>query len=128
MKVGDLVLASVQQSDGQVKRRPVVLLAEMPPFGDFLVVGVSSQLRQEVADFDEVVRLTDSDFKSSGLKVESLIRLGLLTVIPSSSILGVLGQVSESRLERLKKKLAGNIGRTRRSTRNPTALVGRKLD
>ena len=109
MKLGDLVLASVQQSNGQLKRRPAVLLAEMPPFGDFLIAGISSQLRQEVIGFDEKVLSADSDFSNSGLKVDSLIRLGVLTVIPKSSIFGVLGEISSERLTRLRKSLANHL-------------------
>lgn len=46
MREGDIVLTPIAQADGRVKNRPAVLLREMPPFGDFLVCGVSSQLRQ----------------------------------------------------------------------------------
>jgi hypothetical protein len=44
-----VALAPLQQSDGSVKNHPVVLLRQMPPFGDWLVCGVSTQLRQRVA-------------------------------------------------------------------------------
>jgi hypothetical protein len=36
--------------------------------GDLLVCGISTQLRQTVADFDEIIEPSDADFKSSGLK------------------------------------------------------------
>jgi mRNA interferase MazF len=43
---------------------------------DWLVSMISSQRRHVVPDFDEVVRPEDSDFAASGLRVESLIRVG----------------------------------------------------
>ena len=46
MNEGDIALAPLPQADGQIKTRPVVLLRRLPPFGDFLVCGVSSQLHQ----------------------------------------------------------------------------------
>jgi mRNA interferase MazF len=43
MRVGTMALAQVQQADGRIKPRPVVVLQEMPPYRDLLVCAVSSQ-------------------------------------------------------------------------------------
>jgi mRNA interferase MazF len=88
MKEGDVVLALLPQKDGLNKPRPAVLLRRMPGFGDLLVCGISTQLRQQVADFDEIIESSHADFKASGLKATSLIRLGFLAVLPASSFLG----------------------------------------
>ena len=48
MKEGDVALTPLPQADGQIKNRPVILLRQMPAFGDFLVCGISTQLHQEV--------------------------------------------------------------------------------
>jgi mRNA interferase MazF len=64
----------------------------MPPFRDVLVCGVSTQLRQAAKDFDEVISPGDAGFASSGLKEESLIRLGFLVVIPRSKVAGRLSE------------------------------------
>ena len=90
MKVGDIALAPLPQANGQLKNRPVVLLHQLPPFGDFLVCGISTQLQQCVAGFDERILVNDPEFAATGLKAASLIRLGFLAVLPSSlSDLGV---------------------------------------
>ena len=114
MKSGSIVLARIQQADGRIKTRPVVILQEMPPFSDFLVCAVSSQLRHESQGFDEVMYSGDDDFPASGLKVSSLIRLGLVATIPKSMILGGLGVISLERLQILRTRLAGHI-----KTHNP---------
>lgn len=62
MKKGDIALANLQQADGQRKLRPVLLLKQMAPFQDWLVCGISSQLRQAVSGLDEVIRTTDDAF------------------------------------------------------------------
>ena len=49
MTEGAVALAPLPQADGRTKPRPVVLLRAMPPFGDWLVCGISTQLQQEVA-------------------------------------------------------------------------------
>ena len=54
----------VAQADGQIKNRPVVLLRRLPPFGDFLVCGISTQLHQRVTGFDEEIAAGDSSRSS----------------------------------------------------------------
>jgi mRNA interferase MazF len=56
---GDIALASLPQSDGFIKPRPAVLLRQMPPFGDWLVCGISTQLHQRVVGLDELIVPTD---------------------------------------------------------------------
>lgn len=106
MKETDIVIAVFPQSDGSLKRRPALILREMPPFRDFLICGISTQLRQKVENFDEIVSSNDGDFAESGLDEESLIRLGFLLVLPRSQIIGSIGSISEARHERLLNNLS----------------------
>jgi mRNA interferase MazF len=105
MKEADVVLALLPQMDGRGKNRPALVLRRMPGFGDLLVCGVSAQLRQQLADFDEIIEPSHPDFKTSGLKAPSLIRLGYLAVLSSSSFLGKIGSVSGERHQRLLSRL-----------------------
>lgn len=109
MQESDIVLATLTQADGSVKNRPAVFLRLMPPYDDLLVCGVSTQLRLEVPQFDELISITDSDFKSSGLRTDSLIRLGFLAVLPKKSVVGAIGSISEERHLRLLSKLSAHL-------------------
>jgi mRNA interferase MazF len=106
MKEGDILLASLPQRDGAPKDRPALFLKRMPPFQDFLICGISTQLQQEVPDFDEIIAPVDADFRTSGLKAASLIRLGYLVVLPRSEFKGRIGNVSAVRLKRLLTRLS----------------------
>jgi mRNA interferase MazF len=106
MNQGDVVLTPVPQADGRIKNRPAIILREMPSYGDLLVCGVSTQLRQCVKGFDETISPADKDFKASGLLSESLIRLGFLAVLPRNRILGSIGAISPERHRRLLKTLS----------------------
>lgn len=106
MTEGDVVLTPVPQADGTIKNRPAVFLREMPPFKDLLVCGISTQLRQEVKGFDELISPSDADFASSGLVRQSLIRLGYLAILPRSQIIGTIGSISAERYKRLLEKLS----------------------
>jgi mRNA interferase MazF len=111
MKEGDVILTPVPQADGAIKNRPAVILREMPPYKDFLVCGVSTQLHQRVKDFDEIISPSDADFSSSGLKSESLVRLGFLAVLPRSRIVGSIGSISSERHKRLLNTLSDYLVR-----------------
>jgi len=106
MKEGDVIVLPMPQADGVVKNRPAIVSREMPPFGDLLVCGVSTQLRQAAKDFDEVISQSDSDFVPSGLIEESLIRLGFLIVVPRTRIVGSIGSISSERHKRLLQRLS----------------------
>ena len=106
MKEGDVVITPVPQADGDLKDRPATSRRKMPPYRDLLVCGVSTQLHQHVGNFDETISSADEDFKSSGLRSTSLIRLGFLAVLPRHSVLGTLGSISTERHKRLLRKLS----------------------
>jgi mRNA interferase MazF len=109
MTEGDVVLTPVPQADGAIKNRPAVFLREMPPFNDLLVCGISTQLRQEVEDFDDVISSGDPDFASSGLIQDSLIRLGFLAVLPQNRVAGKIGSISSKRHRRLLERLSAYL-------------------
>ena len=106
MKEGDVVLTPVPQADGVIKTRPAIFLREMPPYRDLLLCGVSTQLHQQVTDFDEIISPADADFAASGLQAASLIRLGFLTVQPRRAIIGHVGAISHERHRRLLSTLS----------------------
>jgi mRNA interferase MazF len=89
--------------------RLALLLRRRPPFGDWLVCGVSTQLQQRVAGFDEVLAPSDAEFASTGLKTASLIRLGFLAVLPEADMLGVIGSISRERHQRLLANLCRHL-------------------
>ena len=109
MNEGDIILAPLPQADGRIKNRPAVLLRRLPPFDDWLVCGVSTQVHQRVADFDELIVPSDPAFGSTGLKTASIIRLGFLAVLPEADMLGVIGAIARERHQRLLANLCRHL-------------------
>jgi len=105
MNEGDVVLTPLPQADGQVKNRPCIALRRPPGFGDWLVCGVSTQLHQEIAGFDDRILPDHDDYANTGLKAPSLVRLGFLAVLPEGRLLGTIGFLSSERHRRLLKRL-----------------------
>jgi mRNA interferase MazF len=109
MKPGDIVLVALQQSDGKVKKRPSLLIKKMPGHGDWLICGISTQLHHFINGFDEQLDQNHPDFKVSRLLSPSIIRLGFLTVVSSSAIPGVIGNVSQATIKKLTNNLVRHL-------------------
>ena len=89
------------------KLRPALVIRKVPgPHKDWLICMISSQLSQEVPDFDEIISEKDDDFVSSGLKQTSLLRIARLAVVDQNILLGAIGEIGTDRLERIKKNLS----------------------
>lgn len=109
MQEADVILTPLPQADGTIKNRPAIILRELPPYGDFLVCGVSTQLHQQVLDFDNIISSSDPGFVASGLRSKSLIRLGFLAVLPRNKIIGSIGHISSGRYKYLLKTLSDHL-------------------
>lgn len=107
MNPGDIVLIRFLQTDlTSGKLRPTLVLADVPGrFDDVLLVMISSQARQRVEGFDDVIGELDTDFEESGLKTSSVIRVGRLATIDKQLIEGRLGRISDERLQTVRKRL-----------------------
>ena len=105
---GQVVLFQFPQTDISVgKLRPALILGRLPGrHGDWLICMISSQIHQFIENFDEIVSDDSEDFASSGLKAASVIRVGRLAVVDGAILVGSIGEIAPSRLERIKRKLA----------------------
>ena len=111
MNPGDVVLIALTQFAGATpKLRPALLLADLPgPYQNLLLCGVSAQLHQLEAQWDELVQTNDADFASSGLHRDSIIRLSYLHAADPSEIAGVIGSIEPARLQRLRQHLSDHL-------------------
>jgi len=121
MKEGHIVLASFPQADGQLKDRPALVLRIVPLFNDLLVCNISTQLQHYIHDFDDLIASGDSDFKTSGLVRDSLIRPGQLLTQPRKAFRGSIGFISRERHLRLLARLGGFLSRL---ARPPKKVIG----
>ena len=107
-KSGQIVLFRFPQANlTSRKLRPSLLLGKLPgAYNDWLICMISSQMRQHIKGFDEIVDKSDPDFSHSGLKTSSVIRVGRLAVVEESALLGTIGEIDIERLKRIKANLS----------------------
>jgi mRNA interferase MazF len=108
---GDVVLIELPQvGQGLPKLRPALLLVLLPgPYQNLLLCGISTQLQQQQANWDELIQPGDPDFTRSGLHRASLIRLSYLYAADPVEIKGMIGQVDQLRLDRLRTRLSDHM-------------------
>lgn len=105
---GQIVLFTFPQTDQTaVKMRPALVVRSLPgSHDDWLVCMISSQIRHEVVEVDEVIRETNSDFHQTGLKNTSLIRVTRIAVVSGDILHGAIGCLSGYRLDRIRSRLS----------------------
>ncbi len=108
MKASDIALTILPQ-DEKRKRRPVLILSQMPGYGDFLVCAISTQLHQFTKGFDLILEKRDSSFTETGLLENSLIRLSNLAIIPKQDIAGVIGKLEIAKFNSLITNLTAHL-------------------
>ncbi len=110
MKPGDVVRWTFVQGDGQRKMRPAIIIGAVPPFNDWLVCAVSSQVQRAVKDLDIVIDTRHPDFNRTGLRMESVVRVAQLTTLPDKVVQGAIGEVAPSTLREIKDRLRKWLG------------------
>jgi len=114
IREGQVVLFRFPQTDhGAGKLRPALILRKLPgQYDDWLICMVSSQLTRQIPEFDEIIDVDDEDFKKSGLKVSSVIRISRLAVVDKIILLGPIGKISANRLDNIRERLSDWIKST----------------
>ncbi|MBW6465720.1 MAG: type II toxin-antitoxin system PemK/MazF family toxin [Brevefilum sp.] len=107
MKPGDVVLIRFPHADLQRgKLRPALVIAIAPGrHDDVLLALVSSRINQAIPNFDEIINPNDPDYRASGLKVPSVVRLSRLVTVEGTIIDARLGEISSDRLEQIKQHI-----------------------
>ncbi|OGU39605.1 MAG: transcriptional regulator [Ignavibacteria bacterium GWB2_35_12] len=106
MKEGDIILADIISSDGTFKKRPSLILKILPKYGDLLVCTISTQLHQYIEGVDLIIDNNSSDFRTSGLIKDSLIRTCYLSIIPKRFNEGFLGFISQKSYKLIVNRLS----------------------
>ncbi len=109
MEAGQIVRVCVPQADRVVKTRPVVLLKQFPPYGDWLVCGISKSIDIAVADLDIVLDEQHPDYALSRLDHPGVIRLGFLNAVSRYDVEGVMGRVSPSTYALIMERLIDHL-------------------
>ncbi len=112
MKRGTIVLSLFPFTDLTAsKRRPVVIVSvDSPSNNDFIVAFISSVVPYDLEPTDLLFSRKHKDFKRSGLKRDSVIKLSKLATLNLSILSGEIGSVSKETLNEIDKRLKLALG------------------
>jgi len=109
VKRGSVVLVRYPFSDfSTTKVRPAVILTSdelIPLVDDVLCLFISSVISTDLLPTDLIVEKYDPSFHNLGLKFRSIFRTHKLTLLHKSLVLRVLGEVDQSLMEEINRKL-----------------------
>jgi len=111
VKPGDVILIRLPTfAGGTPKLRPALIVAILPgPYPTLLICGISTQVVNLLANWDEMLDTKDSDYASSGVHQPSIIRLSYLYAAAPSEIAATIGSIDPQRIDRLRSRLSDQI-------------------
>ena len=111
MKAGKIVLFRFPQTDlNEGKLRPALVITKLPgDFGDWLICMISTRKHQFLSQYDEIILEGSDEFKTSGLKSESIIRSTRLAVVHEDIIIGSIGDISNKLLNKIRTHISNWI-------------------
>ena len=108
LKRGDIILVPFPFTDlTSSKVRPAVIVSTDPQTDDIIIAFISSVVSNSLANTDFLLTTANPDFTKTGLKKDSVFKMGKLLTISSALILRRLGRITpilEKELNSLLKK------------------------
>lgn len=109
MKPGDVVRVALPQADGARKARSAVLLCNFPPFGDWLVLGISGSIGLAVPGMDIVIDEDHPSYTLSRLNFPGVVRIAHAHVVPVEWIEGTIGRIDPQTMQELKERFVNQV-------------------
>lgn len=114
-KIGQIVLTPFPFTDlSGNKVRPALVLGLQSGGDDITVCFISSvtasNLKNKIHKFDIVLNPSDKDFKKTGLKVKSIIKVVKIATLDKIVILGKIGELDAKNLHKVKNVLKIYLG------------------
>jgi len=101
-----ILLAPFPFGDLKTKKfRPVLCLTE--PKGkhkEIILAYITSNVKNNRLESDLIIKKTEKDFKKTGLKATSVIKLNKMLTLPQNMIVGSLGELSKQKIILIKQK------------------------
>lgn len=105
-KKGVVILVPFPFTDlSENKVRPAVVLSSSLKGEDVVVAFISSQKSKKFQLLDIKISSSDEAFSKTGLKADSIIKIGKIATLDKKIILGELGQIHKNTEKEIDKKI-----------------------
>ncbi|TRZ64755.1 type II toxin-antitoxin system PemK/MazF family toxin [bacterium] len=105
-KIGHIVLTPFPFTDlSGEKVRPALILGVQNGGNDITVCFISSIVSDKIHKFDILIDSKDKDFKKTGLKSKSIIKVTKIATLDRAVILGQIGELDSKNIHKVKNVL-----------------------
>jgi len=106
MKKGTIVLTPFPFTNLQKsKLRPALVVSQDSDGHDTIFAFITSQIKEPISEVSLLLEVNHPDFKETGLKKESLLKLDKLVTLEKTILLGRLGRLSDDLMLKVDEKL-----------------------
>lgn len=108
---GDIVMVDVPYLDAtRTVRRPALIISDTSQMLDVIIAAISSRIRDPLPKTHYVIDSSHSDWKASGLRLDSVIRCDRIFTVHHDQIHRVLGRLSESSIREIDDHMKRALG------------------
>ncbi len=105
-KIGDIILTPFPFTDlSGNKVRPALILGTQNEGDDITVCFISSNTPTKIHKFDVIVESKDKNFKKTGLKLKSLIKVTKIATLDKAVVLGQIGELDTQTMHKVQNVL-----------------------
>ncbi len=105
-KIGDIVLTPFPFTDlSQNKVRPALILGTQKNGDDVTVCFISSNTQNKIQALEVLIDSKDKNFRQTGLKTDSTIKVTKIATLDKIVILGQIGKLDALKMVKVKKIL-----------------------
>lgn len=105
-KIGDIILTPFPFTDlSGHKVRPALILGTQAGGEDITVCFISSVMKNRIHKFDVLIDSKYKNFKKTGLKLKSIIRITKIATLDKTIVLGKIGDLDAENIKKVKKVL-----------------------
>lgn len=110
-KIGDIVLTPFPFTDlSGNKVRPALILGTQQGGDDITVCFISANTEHKIHKFDILVDSTEKNFKNTGLKLKSVLKVTKIATLDKIVILGKIGELETQTINKVRKVLKIYLG------------------
>ena len=110
-KQGDIVLVPFPFTDlSGEKVRPALIVSKKEFRDDVTVCFISSLIPKKISENEFFIKNTDKNFKNTGLKMSSIVKVNKMATLEKGVILGKLGSLDMENLLKIKKIIKNHFG------------------
>ncbi len=110
-KIGHIILTPFPFTDlSGNKVRPALVLGVQSGGDDITVCFISSNIQNKIHKFDVLIDSKEKNFKKTGLKLKSIVKVTKIATLDKAVVLGQIGELDRQIMNKVRNVLKIHLG------------------